>query len=253
MSTSSAFASPPPIPENSNRSTDRDSRILPPANAHLPPTTHSELHSGSNHPDLLNQPQDLHLFGSVPIDPSIWQAMEGQNSTIAPFSVSEDTNIDPMNLDLYAPTGFDRHRAIDEQTGAAILGPITTFSSAVLRNQAEASVMGSLIADYIAWLRKVPSGGGTPLNEGSHYVSILDTLETRVRELCEMNQSRSSSALRELITALEEIAPQGGAIATRLASLEGELKKETQERAASFRSRYNICALLTEQARNLSQ
>lgn len=180
------------------------------------------------------------------------QALQRQ-ATIAPFSVSEDMNIDPGSLDFYPQNGFGCHRDFDEETGAAILGPVTTFSSAVLRNQSEASVMGSLVADYIAWLRKVPPGGGAPINEGPHYVSILETLETRVRELCDMSQSRTSSALQELVISLEQIAPPGGAMAARLTSLEDELQKEAHEHSEVFRSRYNICALLTEQARNISK
>ncbi|KAH6645368.1 hypothetical protein BKA67DRAFT_110990 [Truncatella angustata] len=246
----------PPSSHTSDGPINPELQTLPPSTVQTPSTVHpgggGAPLNGSNHPDMLYQQHNLHLSASALPDPSIWQALERQ-ATIAPFSVSDDMNIDPVSLDFYAPNGFNCHRDINEETGAAILGPVTAFSSAVLRNQAEASVMGSLIADYIAWLRKVPPGGGGSVNEGPHYVGILETLETRVRELCDTSQSRSSSALRELVTALEGIAPPGGAMATRLASLEDELQKEAQERAKFFRSRYNICALLTEQARNMSQ
>ncbi|KAI1878290.1 uncharacterized protein JN550_000472 [Neoarthrinium moseri] len=223
----------------------------------MPSTAHpgggvGALPNGSSHPDLLFQPHDMHLSGSELPDPSVWQAL-GRQATMDPFSVGEDMNIDSVGLDFYAQNGFDCRKDINEETGAAILGPVISFSSTVLRSQAEASVMGSLIADYIAWLRKVPPGGGGSVNEGPHYVGILETLETRVRELCDSSQSKSNSALRELITALEGIAPPGGAMATRLASLDEELQDQARERAEFFRSRYNICALLTEQARNISQ
>lgn len=163
-------------------------------------------------------------------------------------------SIDPVGLDLYAQNGFDSSPSnISEDTGTAILEPVISFSSTVLRSQAEASVMGSLIADYIAWLRKVPPSGGGSVNEGPHYVGILETLEARVRELCENNQSKSSSALQELVTSLKGIAPPGGSMATRLTGLGDELQEEARKHAEFFRSRYNICALLTEQASKISK
>ncbi|KAL9477692.1 hypothetical protein ACSS6W_007533 [Trichoderma asperelloides] len=73
------------------------------------------------------------------------------------------------------------------------------------------------------------------------------TLETRLRELCDVSQSNNKSALEELVTALEEIAPPGRTTAMRLATLEEDLSKEVQERAEFFRTRYTPCALLKEQ------
>ncbi|KAK6215896.1 hypothetical protein LQW54_004076 [Pestalotiopsis sp. IQ-011] len=108
--------------------------------------------------------------------------------------------------------------------------------------------MGSLIADDIAWLGNVPSGGGGSINQGRHCVGILETLETRVRELCDTNRSRSSSALQEMVAALKDVAPPGGAMAERLDKLEDEVKKEAADHTEFFRARCNICALMTEQA-----
>ncbi|KAK6066873.1 hypothetical protein SCUP234_11628 [Seiridium cupressi] len=228
----------------------------PPTIVQMPSTVNPSegfgaLPNESNQPDLLYQQHNLHLSGSEVLDPSIWQSLE-RPVTVAPFSVNEDMNIDTVSFDFHPQSGFDCHRDVNEETGATILGPVAAFSSTVFRNQAEASVMGSLVADYIAWLRKVPPGGGAPVNEESHYVAILETLETRVRELCDTTQSKTRSALQELVTALEEIAPPGSAMATRLTNLEDELLKEAQERSELFRSRYNICALLKEQAHNIS-
>ncbi|KAL1857611.1 hypothetical protein Daus18300_010251 [Diaporthe australafricana] len=163
-------------------------------------------------------------------------------------------NIDPSNIEFYPQNGFGFQRGISEETGAAILDPVTTFSSAIFRNQAEASVMASVVADYIVWLRKAPPGGGVPAAfESPVYLGMLDNLEIRLRELCEMSESRSSGALRELVTALEALAPPGGAMAARLNSLEGDLQKEARERAETFRARYNPCELLSQQSRDALQ
>ncbi|ETS88150.1 hypothetical protein PFICI_01978 [Pestalotiopsis fici W106-1] len=236
-----------------------NSGALAPAYSTVP--TPSAVHLGgrdvdapvnpSRETDLLYQEQDLHPADQDLSDPPMWPTLEEH----AQFEANgEHMNIDPVGLDFYVSNAnvTDYHKNISEETGTAILGPVVAFSSAVLRNQAEASVMGSLIADYIDWLRKVPPGGGGSVNQGPHYVGILETLETRVRELCDTSQSRSSSALSELITALKGVAPPDGALAARLDGLEDELQKEACERAEFFRSRYNICALLTEQARNIS-
>ncbi|KAK9788679.1 hypothetical protein SCARD494_09696 [Seiridium cardinale] len=245
----------PPCSNNSDSATNSGPQTSPPTIVQMSSTVNRRegfgaLPNESNQLDLLYQQHNLQLSGSELPDPSIWQSLE-RPVTVAPFSVNEDMNLDTVDFDFHPQSGFDCHRDVNEETGATILGPVAAFSSAVFRNQAEASVMGSLIADYIAWLRKVPPGGGAPVNEESHYVAILETLETRVRELCDTTQSRTRSALQELVTALEEIAPPGSAMATRLASLEDELLKEAQERSELFRSRYNICALLKEQAHNI--
>ncbi|KAK7728660.1 hypothetical protein SLS63_006521 [Diaporthe eres] len=163
-------------------------------------------------------------------------------------------NIDSPNLDFYTRNGLSPQGGIDEATGAAILEPVTKFSSAIFQTQAETLVMASVVADYIAWLRKAPPGGGIPtVTESPVYLGMLDNLEIRLRELCEMSRSRSTDALKELVAALGALAPPGGAMAARLGSLEEDLQKEAQERAEVFRSRYNPCALLSQQSRNTSQ
>lgn len=160
-------------------------------------------------------------------------------------------NIDSFDASVYPQDMLAPRRGVDEDTGAAILGPITRFSSAIFRAQAETLVMASVVADYIAWLRKAPPGGGIPnVSESPVYLGMLDNLEVRLRELCEMSQSRSTSALRELVSDLGAIAPPGGEMAARLDSLEEDLQREARGRAEVFRSRYNPCALLSEQARN---
>lgn len=178
----------------------------------------------------------------------------GKENALPLFPMDEYMNIDSFNLDFYPRNIFSPQRGIDEATGAAILEPVTKFSSAIFQTQAETLVMASVVADYIAWLRKAPPGGGIPtVTESPVYLGMLDNLETRLRELCEMSQSRSSGALKELVAALGAIAPPGGTMAERLGSLEDDLQKEAQQRAEVFRSRYNPCALLSEQSRNTSQ
>lgn len=207
--------------------------------------------------DLSYNQQGLHTSGpgsreqSQPL--ASLQNPGGENG-LSLFPMDEYMNIDSSNLDFYPRNAFGSQRGLDEETGAAILEPVTKFSSAIFRTQAETLVMASVVADYIAWLRKAPPGGGIPtVTESPVYLGMLDNLEIRLRELCEMSQSRSTGALQELVAALGALAPPDGAMAARLGSLEEDLQKEAQERAEVFRSRYNPCALLSQQSQNTSQ
>lgn len=182
------------------------------------------------------------------------QQTAGRDNDLPLFPIDGYMNIDSSNFDFYPQDGLGLQRGIDEETGAAILEPVTRFSSAIFRTQAETLVMASVVADYIAWLRKAPPGGGIPTaKESPVYLGMLDNLEIRLRELCEMSQSRSTDALKELVAALGAMAPPGGTMAARLGSLEEDLQKEAQERAEVFRSRYNPCALLSQQADKTSE
>lgn len=107
--------------------------------------------------------------------------------------------------------------------------------------------MATSDANYIAWLRNAPQSGNAIMNKDPIFMGLLGTLETRLRELCDVSQSNNKSALEGLVTALEEIAPPGRTTAMRLATLEEDLSKEVQERAEFFRTRYTPCALLKEQ------
>jgi len=143
--------------------------------------------------------------------------------------------------DAFGPPG------ISEEVGAALLEPVAAFSSAVFRNQAVTSVMASVAADYIAWLRQSPSTADSPV-----FLGMLDTIEARLRELCDEGRASSQSALCELVAALEALAPLGGAMAAKLGGLQASIQREAQEEADTFRSRYNPCVHLSEQLRKLS-
>lgn len=148
--------------------------------------------------------------------------------------VGEDMNIDPVGLEFYPQDGLDPHSNISEEIEAAMLGTVAKVPSAVLRSQAGSSVMGSLIVHYIAWLSNVPLSGGGSVNQSLHYVGILEMLEIQVREICDTNQSRSRSALKNLVAALQAVPPPGGVTAAGLENLEDEIKKEAAEGAEFF-------------------
>lgn len=222
-----------------------------------PQVVHASSEGPENTLESSNNQENLHTSGPGLRDQSQsmvdLQPPERENE-LPLFPLDQYMNIDSTNLDFYPQDGFAPQRGIDEETCLAILEPVTKFSSAISRTQAETMVMASVVADYIAWLRKAPPGGGIPTaTESPVYLGMLDNLESRLRELCEKSQSSNSGALHELVTDLEALAPPGGAMAARLGSLEEDLQKEARERAEVFRLRYNPCALLSEQSRNTSQ
>lgn len=202
-------------------------------------------------------------------------AISQQQSALSQLPVDGDMILDSSDIDFNAQSepfvqGRDnqlRHRAmrdwswslpvpagdteeaprISEETGAVILDTVAQFSSAVFRSQADACGMATSVADYIVWLQNAPQGGNGMMNNDPIYMALLGTLDTRLRELCDVSQSSNKSALQELVAALEKIAQPGGTTAMRLATLEEDLSKQVQKRAEFFRTRYTPCALLKEQ------
>ncbi|KAM0485586.1 hypothetical protein ACHAPX_001574 [Trichoderma viride] len=202
-------------------------------------------------------------------------AMSQQQSALNQLRADGDMILDGSNIDLNAqsepfvqgrdnqlwhgamrnwswslpvPAGdTDEAARVSEETGAVILDTVAQFSSAVFRSQADACGMATSVADYIAWLRNAPQGGNGMMHKDPIYMALLGTLETRLRELCDVSHSSNKSALQELVTALEKIVPPGGTTAMGLVTLEEDLSKQEQERAEFFRTRYTPCALLKEQ------
>ncbi|KAI1387736.1 uncharacterized protein F4822DRAFT_291240 [Hypoxylon trugodes] len=166
-------------------------------------------------------------------------ARNGSTSSNTPVSPSMSTR-----NDAGPGTG-----CLNEDTGAAILDPFSTFCSSVVRRQCEMSGVASAVADYIAWIRSVPPSGA-PLRANSIYQEMLQNIEIRVRELIEISQAGPHESFRETLAALERAAPSGGAVAARLASLEGDLQKKSQGHSDFFQNGYDACRRLSEQRRD---
>ncbi|KAI5867266.1 hypothetical protein GGS23DRAFT_168400 [Durotheca rogersii] len=140
---------------------------------------------------------------------------------------------------------------VSEETGAVILNTLAAFSSAMFRTQCEAAGMASVVADYIAWIRAVPTNS-SPLNSSEVIRSMLENIEIRLRELGELAQQKHHGELRELLTALEGVAPPGGSMAARLSSLEEDLQRQSLELSQFFKTRYDPCTALAGQPRGTS-
>ena len=121
------------------------------------------------------------------------------------------------------------------ENNGRILLELQAFFSTIVSTQAEMAGISSAVAEYLAWVRKVPGMPGTP-----NCAAILDILETRVRELHEMAESRHWAAWRQ---ALEKLDVNG----TDMGMFETEMQNRTAETSDYFHVGYDIRRTLQEQ------
>ena len=139
-----------------------------------------------------------------------------------------------------------------DDIGAALFTHLSAFSSTVFRNQSEISGIAFAVAEYIAWMRKVPPGV-VPPNANLVYLGVLETIENRLRELREIAQTRHHAAFREMMAAIEGLGLLGSGAALNLRELDKELQKGTADLLHFFQTRYNASALLSDQVQNMPQ
>jgi hypothetical protein len=137
-----------------------------------------------------------------------------------------------------------------EDISEALATNLAEFSSAVFHSQAEIAGMSLAVAEYIAWMRKVPAGI-TPPNTSLVYVNVLEAVEGRLREIREIAQTKPHAAFREMVAALQGLGSAGSSVCNSLGDLEGEFQRRSADVASYFQTRYNACALLSEQAQNV--
>ncbi|RKU46351.1 hypothetical protein DL546_001644 [Coniochaeta pulveracea] len=127
---------------------------------------------------------------------------------------------------------------------------LAEFSSSVFHSQAEIAGMSSAVADYITWMRKVPTGIAPP-STTLVYANMLEAIESRLREMKDIAQTKPLAAFRNMLSSLEAIGPMGPSVCESLSHLEKDFERQSAEVAHFFQTRYNACAALTEQAQNV--
>ncbi|KAJ2991315.1 hypothetical protein NUW58_g2560 [Xylaria curta] len=122
-----------------------------------------------------------------------------------------------------------------------ILAELTAFGMVVFNTQAEIAGISSVVAEYLEWMRKAPptNGQGSPKPNPA----VLETLETRLRELNLIAGTRHLEAWRQSVTRLERI-PGVGAM---LNLFDNEMQRRSGETAEFFQTGYDICSPLPEQ------
>ncbi|KAL2146384.1 hypothetical protein VTI28DRAFT_4137 [Corynascus sepedonium] len=207
----------------------------------------AEVHAGEPM-DSDKSPADLNFQAVLPSDlnreaPEHRQ-MSGQQvsrgSTSSPRATSTSTSSSVR--DSNDGSGME---GINDAAGEAVINALSFYCSSVVRRECEVVGIAKTVADYVAWMRKLPSTGAPPVTN-TVFQQMMANLETRVRELAEVAQDKHDEPFRNLLGALEGAC--NTPIADRLAGLEADLQKQRRDYAAFFEKSYNTCKLLSEQA-----
>ncbi|KAJ5765946.1 hypothetical protein N7520_005505 [Penicillium odoratum] len=140
----------------------------------------------------------------------------------------------------------------DSNISEGVAAHLADFSSAVFHTQAEIAGIALAVAEYITWMRKVPAGM-TPPNTTLVFTNILETVEERLREIGEMAQTKPRAAFQEMIGGIQKLGPAGAPVYSSLSGLEEKFERQSADVAKGFSMRYNACALMSEQASNLTR
>ena len=141
--------------------------------------------------------------------------------------------------------------ALDEATAAGVASQLKTFSMAVFEGQLELAGMASALAEYIAWMSKVPSSANPP-NTKLVFSQVLDTIQERLTEMSDLARTKHHEPFRQMVATLEKLPPpQGDVITKGLANVEEDARKREAEVFKFFQTRYNACALLSEQSQRM--
>lgn len=252
---------------------DPDFATLAPANLSEPSIVPSRC-ATLVHQDLTYQPPNSRLS-----EPQAVQAVDGQKGAAArdDFQGSELMDFDdslmlafnqesnereqtatqhschgspsrPTDISTLAPSNDGPGSGTEgmaENTGvSAIVDPLAAYCSSVIRREAEMAGVATAVADYVAWMRNVPSTGAPPVTNAV-YQQMLQNIEIRVRELADRSLEKHEVPLKHLLGALG--GASGGATAARVAGLEKDLQRQMRDQAAFFKTEYNACKFLADQ------
>ncbi|KAI1325209.1 hypothetical protein F5Y16DRAFT_276643 [Xylariaceae sp. FL0255] len=121
-----------------------------------------------------------------------------------------------------------------------ILAELTAFAMTVFHTQAEIAGISSVLAEYLEWMRHTPTADTSDPKENP---VVLETLESRLRELNALANTKHAEAWRQSVTRLERLP----GVSAMLNLFDGEMQRRSAEAAEFFRTNYNICAPLSEQ------
>ncbi|KAL8911263.1 MAG: hypothetical protein Q9171_003561 [Xanthocarpia ochracea] len=123
-----------------------------------------------------------------------------------------------------------------------VLAQLQAFSSTIFITQAEIAGISSAVAEYLAWLKKVPGLPKVPTDS----TALLETLEARVREMQEMAEEKHWQAWKMMLEKLDDTST-GGGYAHLLSECEAEMRKRTAEVAQDFHASYDVGKAMQEQ------
>lgn len=156
------------------------------------------------------------------------------------FPLSSESAFPSSNQD----TGEQRAEATSSQQ---VLAQLLAFSSTVFGTQAKIAGISSAVAEYLAWLRKMPGLPKAPTDSAA----LLETLEARVRELQELAEEKHWVAWRMMQDKLDSLGR--GDCLQALGEFEVEMRKHTAGVAREFHVSYDIGKMMQEQMTGLLQ
>lgn len=210
----------------------------------------SEFPGGGEPMDFDKSPLELYLQLGMPFNKDSHEPGQAATHSSRHGSTSNPTDISTL---ASSSSSSSRDAAgvgtglMAKETSAAVVDAVAAYGSSVIRRECEVVGVATAVADYIAWVRKVPSTGAPPITN-SVYQQMMANIEVRVRELIEIAQQRHEGPLRDLLGALE--GSSSGAVAARVASLEADFQRQLRDHTHFFETNYDACKRLSDQARN---
>jgi hypothetical protein len=124
-----------------------------------------------------------------------------------------------------------------------MLSSFTGFATAAFSTQAEIAGIGSVVAEYLAWVRKTPGRMGRGAAADANWTGVLETLEMRVREVHDMAETRNWAAWEGMMNDM----PRTEALEGVLHACEGQVHERTEKIRRFFQECYDVNSALSEQ------
>ncbi|KAJ8122941.1 hypothetical protein ONZ43_g989 [Nemania bipapillata] len=120
---------------------------------------------------------------------------------------------------------------------------VARFVVAISRAQMEIGGISSVVAEYLSWMRE------EPITEPSGTLKstckmMLQTLETRVKEVNHMAENSHVDAWEQLVRCMSQCE----GLADKMNRIVEEIRKHSEETSSLFKEDYNICVSLSEQS-----
>lgn len=149
---------------------------------------------------------ETHFLDNVPMIAGSDPSSRGVNSLTSPEDSSENPmclpslreirELNSTPLQIYDMCELDKGESAENHS--RILEEIQSFFTAIVSTRSEIAGISSAVAEYLAWVRRVPGMPREP-----NCAAVLGILETRVPELHEVAENRQWAAWRQALEKLD--------------------------------------------------
>lgn len=116
---------------------------------------------------------------------------------------------------------------------------LRVYANATSKAFVELAGISSAVAEYLAWLRQ-SAVLAHQLPGGLEFSSVVETLESRMKELHDLAGSKSRTAWRRLTESMDQLG-------VNLSTLQSEIDKRSSEQSIWFQTSYDIARPLDQQ------